>query len=169
MADEKTLKQRLDDVQKLATIAREQFTKGLAALDEIDRLMGGGARMAEMLREAERTFDRLWCARYAGGQAGHYLWAHMRDRPQLTRLIKALGVGEVQARMRRYIADDDAFYAKSRHPFGLFVSSVNRYAQEQLSPASGFDLSGDVVGCTHRPPCASDAEHTRRRRTELHG
>lgn len=170
MSDGKAQKQQLDDVKKLSAIARESLLKGMAALDEIDRLMGGGQRSADMLKQAEAAFDRLWGARYAAGQAKKYLWQYQRDRPNLTRLLRTLGLDEVTARMARYIASDDGFLAKNRHPFGLFVNQINTFAREDLGRefSLGRDESG-VVGCSHQPPCISDADHTRRRRTELHG
>jgi hypothetical protein len=159
-------KQQLDDVKKLVAVAGEQFLKGQQALAEIERVIGGGRRQADLLKDAEGTFATLWGTRYAGGQDRRYVWAYQKDRPQMVRLIKMLGLEELQARMRRYIANDDPFFAKSRHSFGLFVSTVNQHAASAESPAewSLAGESGGVVGCTHSPRCQSDAEHTRKRR-----
>lgn len=165
--DAKATTQRLADVGKLVQQLREVQAKEYAITEEIQRILGGGARQADLLKAAERTFDTLWGARYAGGATGRYVWAYMKDRPQMVRLIKMLGLEEVEARMRRYLASHDPFFAKGRHSFGLFVSTINQHARE-AAPADDFELdAGTVVDCHHQPVCTSDAEHTRRRREEL--
>jgi len=78
----------------------------------------------------------------------------------MKRLLKMLEVEEIEGRMWRYLQNNDPFFAKNRHTFGLFVASVNQFAQA----ASDVEVP---VGCFHVPPCKDDVEHTRRRQRDV--
>lgn len=157
-------KRQIEDAKKFAALAREHFAKGVQALEELERALGGGPRQADILKGAERDFDTFWCARYAAGQSGRYVWNYSKDRPSLIRLIRMIGSEELQLRMKRYLANNDAFFTKARHSFGMFVATVNQHT-ERAEAVDDFDLDpSPVVGCTHTPRCTSDAEHTTRRR-----
>jgi hypothetical protein len=85
----------------------------------------------------------------------------------MKRLVRMIGVDELKARFVRYVKNDDPFYVKARHPFGLFVSSVNTHAA-QGQAAEDLELSAAApADCRHSPPCRSDVEHTRRRQQDL--
>ena|SRR3990172_1700566 len=144
--EEKALRAKL---QKLVVELRETQAKTYALVEEIDALLGGAAGIGAQLKAAYLAFDAVWCSRYAPGQTGRYVWAYMKDAPQMKRLIKGIGSEELGRRMVRYLANDDAFYTKARHPFALFVASINTHAS---APFEGAE---------------SDAEHTRRRMEEM--
>jgi hypothetical protein len=155
-------------VRKLLEAGRELHGKLGAVLEEIDELTGGGVGIAEKLKAIERAFDAGWCQRYAQGQSGRYVWRYATDRPNSKRLIRALGLEEVIARIPRFIANDDPFLTRSRHPFGLFVSGINQYAPEG-SAIVDFEMDGGApaVDCRHSPRCKSDHACTQKKRAEL--
>jgi hypothetical protein len=166
MAEGKVNAATLAKVAKLLEAAKELVAKHHDVILEIDELLGGGAGIAEKMRQLETAFDAAWCARYAPGQTKRYVWMYTRDRPHMKRLLKLLTVDDLAARAALYLQDADSFYLKTRHPFGQFVSSVNRYA-----PAGAADLTLDQdarpVACVHVPACKSDQEHTAKRNREM--
>lgn len=143
-------------VRKLLEVARERSAELGAILTEIETLMGGGVGIGVLLKRAEEAFEIAWNARY--GNAGRYVWQYPRDRPNMKRLILALGIEELADRFGRFARNDDPFFVKARHSFGAFVSSVNQHAGEGTAP-TGLDLEG----------LEEDAEATARRARELRG
>lgn len=152
----------LKKVAALLVVLKEQHEKSVAVIEEINDLLGGGAGIAAQIKEVEQSFARAWSERYNGS----YIWRYAVDRPNIKRLIKTLGVVELQVRIFNYIRSDDPFLMRSRHPFGLLVSGINSYAGEGQSPED-FDLAPTVADCHHSPRCASDQEHTRKRTAEM--
>lgn len=153
-------------IAKLLTAAKDLHEKQGEILAEIDTLLEGKASIGDRLKAAERAFDVAWCARYAPGQHGRYVWAYVKDRPQWKRLLKVMTVDELAARAARYVQAEDPFFVRNRHAFGLFVSSVNQWAAER-SAAPDRELAQPVGDCRHDPRCASDQAHTRRRLAEM--
>ena len=149
---------------KLFTALREIREKETLILEEIDNVLGGGVGVGELLKRLERHYSELWTVRYRSP----YTWRYPVDRPNLKRLIKLLGVEEIERRMIVYVKDGDPYLVKARHPFGLFVSNVNTYA---AAPVDDFTLAGGaaptVADCKHAPACRDDQEHTRRKMAEL--
>jgi hypothetical protein len=167
MAEGKATAANIAKAAKLIELAKDLLAKQHDIMLEVDELLGGRAGIGEQMKDLERAFDAAWCARYAPGQFGRYVWAYAKDRPQMKRLLRTLAIDELKLRILHYIKDDDHFYVKARHPFGLFVSSINRHTAESEPPA--FALSSDArpVACVHVPACKSDQEHTRRRNEEM--
>ena len=152
----------LKKIEGLLGLLVERHQQCAALIEEIVDLLGGGAGMAALLKDFEHAFTDVWSTRYRGQT---YLWRYVKDRPQIKRLLKTLGLNELTLRAARYIANEDPFLIRERHPFGLFVSGINRYAAESLGQV--FDLASPVFGCTHTPRCASDVEHTKKRSAEM--
>src|SRR5262245_2193958 len=143
-------------LQKLLETAETLQGQMTAVLEELRAVVGGDATIGEMVKIGERLFADEWHKRYGT----FYLWKHVQDKPQMKRLIKALGIEELSVRIVRYIANDEAFVQQRRHPFGLFVSTINSYAHQ----STDFVLTGTApADCRHTPRCTSDVEHTRRR------
>lgn len=146
---------------------RVEHDRASGILEELEILLQGGVGIAEKLKEAEGVYVELYSARYRGT----YVWQYAKDRPQMKRLIKLLGMEELKARMARYIQNTDTFFTSRRHPFGLFVSTIVQHARANDQPLAGeLALDGGAVAdCKHVPPCQSDQEHTRRRSAEMRG
>lgn len=158
---------RLAKLTKLLPLARELHDKLGAVLEEMDAIAGGGAGIASQVKTFETAFDGAWCGRYAAGQHGRYMWRKTVDVPNIKRLIKGLGLDELLGRMTRYIASEDPFLIRARHPFGLLVSGINSYAAQATAPED-FALDAPTVpDCKHTPRCTSDQQHTDRKMREL--
>ena len=151
-------------IERLTVLVEAQIDlldKQTALLTEARTLLSGGDGIGTTLKRLEHAFDLVWCSRYAPGQSGRYVWTYAKDRPHLKRLINTLGYDEVCARMARYLASEEPFYTRSRHPFALFVAAVNSFVQPIRLVS--------VVGCLHTPRCRDDEEHTRKWQAELRG
>lgn len=112
-------------LKKLLGALAELREKETAVLAEIDTLLDGGVSMGVLMRRGYQAFAEAWSARYGVP----YVWAFTKDGPQMKRLILSIGVDAIQARAARYVANSDGYLAKHRHPFGVFVSQVNQYAE----------------------------------------
>lgn len=132
-------------VRKLLGELRELHDKAQAIHDEIDRLLGGGVGIGPQLKVAYVKWIELHATRYPG----QYVFVYQKDAPQMKRLILALGLDELLLRMGNYIRDSDPYLTKARHPFGLFVVGVNRYAQAgpvgELELAAESELESDAA------------------------
>ncbi len=135
-------------------------------LDEMDALLGGKAGIGETLRQMEAAFDAAWSTRYAANESGRYIWNFVQDRAQMKRMIREVGIEDLPRRFVAFIADEDAYLAKHRHQFGLFVRNVNAYAR---SNGHAFELAPEATGCTHTPKCQSEQLCTKRGMKEMRG
>lgn len=153
-------------INKLLALQRELLEKLQAVTEELIEVAGGGAGTAAHLKQLEGSFDRAWCERYAPGQTGRYVWSYTRDRPQMKRLLKSLGLEELGRRMWSYVRNEDPYFVRSRHSFGSFVATINQHAGEAAAPAD-LELDARPVGCSHVPPCTSDQQHTKARAREM--
>lgn len=158
----------VDKVRRLLEAGRDLHQKLGAVLDECDELIGGGAGIGAKLKQFQAAFDGSWGRRYAHGQAGRYVWRFAVDVPNQKRLLKMLGLEELTARASRYIANDDPFLVRQRHPFGLFVSGINQYAAEG-DPIVDLELDSGAppADCRHTPRCGTDYLCTQKKRAEL--
>lgn len=157
----KTLERRHHAFQALLVKAKELHAQLGELLVEQDELLGGGVGIGAKLRQFEIAWQAAWSSRYHGD----YVFQYVKDRPAMKRLLKAFAPEDLHARIVNYIRSDDRFFLDRRHPFAVFVSTVNQHAPLTAS-AEGFTLE-PVVDCRHSPRCTSDHEHTRRTRNEL--
>lgn len=91
------------------------------------------------------------------------------DAGNFKRLVTKHGLGELCARLNRYLHDHDNFLERQKHPLSIFFSRVNTYASP-IAGAGPFDVDTEMEpppDCRHSPRCKSDQEHTRRRQQEL--
>lgn len=124
-------------------LAFEKFNEGLKLLHEVDTLNGGGAGIGAKMDAIAEGFSKAWESRYAEP----YAWTqNTRDRPAMKRLLHELTVEEIVRRAWVYIADEDSFYVQRRHPFLIFVGSINRHIDHRPEVRAG----------------ATDAQRTRR-------
>lgn len=151
----------LKKVEALLSLLKDNHDKSAAIIEEVNQLLGGGVGIAAQIKDVQHAFHEAWTHRYRG----QYVWRHAVDIPHIKRLIKMLGVEEVKTRVVNYLRNEDPFIGRSRHPFGLFVSGINSYANE--GPGGELELESPAVGCSHVPPCKSDSDHTRRKSAEL--
>lgn len=102
--------------------------------------------------DAMDYFNTAWRTRYGS----NYIWNKKQDPAAIKRLLRAMPIGELKARMGFYLNIDDQFYAKNQHPFGIFASAINAFSR----------TTGNTFNCSHTPPCKNDVEHTQRKLKE---
>lgn len=134
---------------KLLAVQRDLVDKLTAVHEEMDAILAGKAGIGEILKRLEAHYDSVWAVRYAPGETGRYVWQYAKDRPHLKRLVKKLGVDELEIRMVNYLKNPDPYYTKARHPFGLFVASVNTHASEGRAEGE-LALEDDVAATKKR-------------------
>lgn len=141
-------KRQVDTLTKLFEALKANHLEADEIMAEVDRVLGGKLSRAEELKEAEKHFDLCWTGRYARSPQEHYVWNFARDRPNMKRLLKNLSMDELKDRMTNYLHSSDPFYQRSKHPFGIFVSSINSHTNSM--PKSDRD---EAVQCRHEPTC----------------
>ncbi len=144
-------------VQKILTLLKQRHDDDGALIEELERLVGGGPGIGDILKELYAYWNDLWHAVYGSD----YVFTFTRDAPQMKRLVRQLGPDEVRARMLSYLKDREVFVADKKHPFGLFVSMSNKYA----GLLAGADDAA-AVGCKHTPRCTTDLQHTTKKLKE---
>lgn len=133
----------------LVALQRDLQEKLAALTQEMDDILGGKASIGAKLKDLEARWQTTWASRYVS----QYVFDYVKDRAQLKRLLRSFSVEDLGERMVRYVSDNDAFYVRARHPFRLFVSTVNRWAPE---PSDGGDRELAPVDCRHTPRCQTE-------------
>jgi len=148
---------RLERMGRLIEASMDLMAKQHDLFTEMQKLVKGEPTIGVLMREATDAWGAAWEARYKTP----YSWVDgKKQAPHFKKLVQALGVEELKSRIFRYLRDDDAFYVGARHPFGLFLSNVNRYTAEAPEPLT---LDAPVIpGCKHTPACTTDQQHTKR-------
>ena len=167
MADDaKGLQRRLERAAKLLDAIRELQAKTYEVTEELQALLKGEAITGDHLR----LLEAAWSIEYERRYGTPYMFEFKRDRPLWKRLVKAVGPDEVHNRIVAYFHETDQYRERARHPFGLFVSQFNSLATLQRPSRPGEDLLGFELmarDCHHKPPCTSDAQHTRRKAEDV--
>lgn len=149
-------KRQVERATKLvAEIEKLDLQRG-ELMAELSKVLHGEQAMGDVLKIAYAAFSDAWQRRYKAP----YSFSFVRDAPQMKRLIKALGIEELTARMARYVRNGDPFFLKARHGFNVFVSTVNQH-----TVASDGDL-GDLLSGDSEDPAPSDCRHTPRCATQ---
>lgn len=131
--------------------------ESLAAVQkDLATLLTGGEPQLEKLKQLEQMFELCWRERY-NLTGAKLVWNYGKDRAQWKRLLRSLDVEEIQARIARYFASNDRFYVDARHPFGVFVGSINRWGVERQDT---FVLGAAPADCRHTPRCQTAYNHT---------
>jgi hypothetical protein len=146
-------------VTKLASDLRTVQAKTYEILEELHAVLGEGPEGGNHAKDLLSVFGRLWAERY-GGEKYVFTWA--KDGAQAKRLLRALPLDELEARIRRYLASTDPFVASRRHPWAIFCATVNSYA---AAPAR----VERILGCIHELPCLSEAACTKLRMRAVRG
>jgi len=103
-------------------------------------------------RGAEKAANRLveeykaqWEKIYRGRCA-----TNGKDRSRALRLVREIGYGEASRRLRRFMSSRDRWLTQRTHPFAVFASTSNRYAEvdsgkeTEAGIASGPDFEAEV-------------------------
>jgi hypothetical protein len=148
---------RLALMDKLLPAIREELARLGALVDELEACTGGNATVGEKLKDVEQHFGELWQERYHEP----YAWDYVKTRGQLKTLFRKLPVEIIKGRVSKYLANNEPFFADRRHPFGLFVSTVNQHVVPHEQ-----GLLVRPTGCKHDPPCRDQVAHTKKRLAE---
>lgn len=146
--------------QKMLALLKTRHEENTALIDELERLLGGGPGIGEILKELYAYWIELWSQQHSGA----YVFTFEKDAPQMKRLFRQLGLEELKARIFNYIKDNSDYVRNAKHPFSLFVATSNRYAS---APQTEGVLGFAPVGCRHKPTCRTDQEHTKRVQQEV--
>lgn len=151
------------ETRKMVTLAaetRELVKNVLANLDVLERFIAGGGGKAHAVKAYLTFFDDLWTARYGE----RYIFAGGKDAAGAKKLLNSLEKTDLGHRTRAYLASNDEFYVKQRHPFGSLVRDINKFGARLIDPPVRASSARE---CQHHPICASDIEHTRRRAEDM--
>lgn len=148
---------RIKRLQYVQAKSRELFEKFTEIQAEIDEILESGGGTSARVRTLVEEFSAHWKKTYRGD----YVWHGAREMGQWKTLLRSLPVEELTHRIANYFRSSDPFYRSRRHPFELFFSKVNEFADAALLP-----MNDHAFDCRHDPPCATDAEHTRKRTAE---
>lgn len=133
---------------KLLGVLRDLREKEQAVLDEINDLLGGGVGIGAKLKLLYTRFAEAWHFEYREP----YVFNYTKDAPQMKRLIKAMSVEEIDARILSYVQNQDPFFTRSRHSFAMFVATINQHVG---LPKAAID------------PLEAEVAETQRKRREL--
>ncbi len=150
---------------RLVEKLRELQAQTYEVTEEIQRILAGETSIGDILKDLYAAFSDLWQQRYRTP----YVFDFKKDAPNMKRLVikMRLTPADIKARMARYLATDDQYLLRQRHPFGLFHHGINSYAGT-AAPAPDLELDGDdEFECGHKPRCRDAGEHTRLRMREL--
>jgi hypothetical protein len=150
----------LDDALKAAIALRAAYRKLGDELERIEALLDGRQTVGQLVRRLFTSWAEVWGQSYGE----KYVFSNQRDAGLFRRLLVTLPPEEVERRMRRYLASDDAFFVKNRHALNVFAGSINQHGTSKAAPALDFE---PPVSCRHSPPCVSDAAHTAKVQREL--
>lgn len=139
--------------------ARAMLQEALEQLDDAEALVEAKPTLGKQAQVLVGSFCSAWHARYRTA----YVVANEGQAIQnAKKVLRAVPLAEIQARIDRYLDSRDAYLVQAKHPLGLFLSDVNRWAQVGLA-------FGGVIGCEHLPACESEAECTKRRLAVMRG
>lgn len=151
---------RLAALAKILPVMRELHDKQGAMIEEFEAIVGGGPTIGEKLKHLEDYWSELWAWRYGAP----YVWPtdeYAKSRGQWKTLLKKLPIEALKMRIANYIRNGDEFFVSKKHPFGMFVATINQHVNTRDQ-----QLAQRPEGCKHDPPCADQFEHTRKRQAE---
>lgn len=154
---EKVAQKKLEAIKPLLETFRQHMAAAHDTLEDIRSLVTADVSVADEMKRLQGVFMALWSGRYGNTK---YDWKYATESPHLKRMLKGLGAVELEARMNRYMRNNDPFFTKTRHTFGIFITTINQHAVE--APTAAFALGSEdrPIGCRHAPPCVSEAACT---------
>lgn len=97
-------------------------------IDTIEALSMEEATPGQIAKGLVGDFIVVWGKRYKGQTYVVTNWP--RELGAVKRLLKGMSADELRARLVRYVASDDPFYAGARHPLPMFWAAVNKFGAE---------------------------------------
>lgn len=151
---------KIDDVRKFVAEARLWLERGGALVAQLEAKLEGSETLGQQMKRVSEAFVQAWRKRYGRD----YVFVGAKDATAVKRMLKALPVEAILARIPRYISNDDPFFGKVSHSLSMFASTINQHGEEQPDLLDGGNAP---QACKHKPACRSDVEHTRRSIQEM--
>lgn len=126
MPKERTDAQRIELILKLHEKFADVLLNAVELNKEILAVLHKEPTIGDKLKEFQTAFSNAWEVRYREP----YQFAFVKDVPQMKRLLKQFTMEQLARRISRYVQNEDPFFRKNRHTFGLFVSTINQHAPE---------------------------------------
>ena len=133
--------------------ARAMLLDALEQIDDAEALAEAKPTLGKQAQVLVGSFCSAWHTRY---KTAYVVANEGQAIASAKKVLRSIPLLDLQQRIERYLDSRDAYLAQAKHPLGLFLSDVNRWAQTGLA-------FGGVIGCDHAPACESEADCTRRR------
>ena len=159
-SDTAATKRQIERATKLVTEIEKLDLQRGELMAELGKVLHGEQAMGDLLTIAYVAYIDSWQRRYKAP----YSFSFMKDAPQMKRLIKALGIEELTARMDRFVRNGDPFFLKARHGFNVFVSTVNQHTVASDGDLGDLSIDSEEPApsdCRHTPRCATQAACTK--------
>lgn len=121
-------------LDKLAVVDEQRA----AILAEIRTLAGDGEGIGIKLARIKRTMCDIWTEVHKEKVE----FDHVKHTGFLKKKLVTFTEAEILAKYQDYLISTDAYYTKARHPFGLFISSFDRW---RGMPLASEDRSAEVL------------------------
>lgn len=116
-----------EKVLQAMKLLRAEHAKLGGQIDTIEALLMNEATPGQIAKGLVGDFVIVWGKRYKGQTYVIANWP--RELGAVKRLLKELSADELRARMVRYVASEDPFYAGARHPLPMFWAAVNKFGK----------------------------------------
>lgn len=135
MGNPKDESRKIARATKLVETLRELQAKTYEVTEELRKVLAGDVAIGDQLKAIEAAYSLCWQSVYGVP----YVWDFAKDRAITKRLLRTLTADDVIARIPTYMGSSEAFYARARHPWGLFASGINRWAVERAPEDLALD------------------------------
>lgn len=106
-----------------------------ALIQEVMTILAGGEPLGMRLKKLKAQWCDLWQERHKEKCA----FDHVSHTGGLKKKLLTYGDDVVRAKMVSYLASDDPYYVRARHPFGLFLKTFDTWRgipHEHLDPSA---------------------------------
>jgi hypothetical protein len=137
---------------------RATWMKWGEQLDALEAMLSEEATPGQQAKHLLDYFATAWHGKY---RQRYVVTNGAAAIAALKKLLKDLTIVEVEKAMTAFLASNDPFYVKARHPLSMFVPAVNKFTV--AAPAADRDMFEMAPpDCRHAPKCKTDLECSRR-------
>lgn len=92
-------------------------------LAEISTLLNDGEGVGAKLRRVKAA----WCAIWSERHKEQCSFDHVKHTPWLKKKLAEYPEEQIIAKIQSYVTNDEAYYVRARHPFGMFMTNFNTW------------------------------------------